>query len=461
MHLLVMAFAGTILLGTVLLRLPPATRGQPLTWLDALFTATSAVCVTGLVVVDTGTRFSPFGQGVILVLIQAGGLGIMTMSTFVLFLLGRRTTLGESEVISDTFGSIRRVSAGRMVALVVTLTFVAEGIGAVSLYHSFSSRYETGRAVWYSIFHSVSAFCNAGFSLFPDYASLTGYAGDVPINMTVMLLIVTGGLGAPVVYGMARYVRVRLSRRVTHLDLHAKLVLGSTALLIVGGALVFWLLEHDGTAMQARPTGTRVLDSFFQSVTARTAGFNTVDFAALSETSLLVVMALMFIGGSPGSTAGGIKTTTAAVAVMALVSRLRGKPRVGGFGRTIPEQALSRVFALMVICTLLIGVGTLVLEEAESVQLARQMNGAWTTVPPGDAGQARVPVTWIAFEVVSAFGTVGLSTGITPYLSWVGKSVLIVLMFAGRLGPLTFVRILSERARVLNFSYPEEDVYIG
>jgi trk system potassium uptake protein TrkH len=431
--------------GTLLLSLPLAQAGEPLSLLDALFTATSAVCVTGLTVADTGTRFSPFGQAVILALVQVGGLGIMTFAVFVGVVLGRKVAFTDRMVIQDSMHHTPKAGVRRLVRYVLTFTLAVEGAGTLLLWLHFRSGHPAGEAVWQSVFHSVSAFCNAGFGLFAD--SLVRYRGDPLVNLVITALVVVGGLGFLVNMELWDGVRARLrGGRAPLLTLHTRLVLVVTAALLAIGTIAFLLLEWDN-ALRGMPPGERLLAAWFQSVTPRTAGFNTVDYGRLSSDTLLFTIFLMFVGASPGSTGGGIKTTTLGLLFALVVARWRGRGRAAVFHRTIPHAVMDRALLITLLAGALVflAIGLLVATETHGTPFA--------------AADHRFLA--LMFEAVSAFGTVGLSTGITASLSPTGKLVLVALMFAGRVGPLTLVLAVGPRQERGRFRYAEENVMVG
>ncbi len=428
------SFAALIVCGTLLLKLPAATpHDAPLGWIDALFTSTSASCVTGLAVRDTGTGFSGFGQGVILLLIQIGGLGVMTFALFFV-VLGGRFSLDQRQLVEQTLAGERSLAPRALVRMVLIFTLSCEALGTLWLWLAF--RGELERPLWQAAFHAIAAFTNAGFSLLPD--NLLRFRGNLAVNAGVMLLIVLGGIGFLTVHDLA-HCRLRWRR----VSLHTRLVLLVSALLVGAGALGFWLVERRG-ALTGLPAGEQLLASLFQSVTARTAGFNTVDFAALAPATLLGLIVLMFIGGSPGSCAGGVKTTSAAILVLALRAELAGRRHVNAFGRTISRRAVALAVAATTAALTAANAGLFALLLIESPS-------------------ARGPGTGFAeyaFETMSALGTVGLSTGITPTLAPASKLVLVILMFLGRVGPLTLAAIVSGR-RVDDWQHPSEAVMIG
>jgi trk system potassium uptake protein TrkH len=443
-QLFVLSFLGMIAIGTAgLLWLPGLYAGPGLGFVDALFTATSAVCVTGLIVVDTATYFTPAGQAWILMLLQAGGLGILTFGTFILALLGGRH-LEMEEAAGGHAAFLRYVSLRGLLRTVMALTFTVEAIGAVALWIGWRGRFGPGEALWHAVFHSVSAFCNAGFSTFSD--SLVGVRTSPLTVGTVSALVVLGGLGFIVVEDLrARW----LGRTARRLSVHARLVLTSTGILLGVGLLLFLLLEsRTGGVLIGLPWPHRLLNAFFMAVTPRTAGFNTVDYDALTNPGLMLTVVLMGIGGSPGSTAGGMKTVSVSLLVLLLWSRLRGRRHVAAFDRTIPWETIHRAIGLVIGGGAVLVVGTFLLMTTESLT-----HGAGER-----AGLAR-----LLFESTSAFSTVGLSMGSTPRLSVPGRLVVAVLMFVGRVGPAAVLAAMftARRAKRSEVRFAHEDVILG
>ncbi|WP_456151690.1 TrkH family potassium uptake protein [Desulfofundulus luciae] len=431
-QVLVLGFAGVILAGTLLLMLPVSSRSGTYTdFLTALFTATSAVCVTGLVVVDTGTYWSTFGQAVILALIQIGGLGFMSMATLFFILMGRRIGLKERLIIQESLNQLRVAGVVRLVRAVLLFTVFTEGFFAVVLSLRFYFDYGFPRCLWLGIFHAVSAFNNAGFDLLGDFRSLTGYVSDPVVTLSVTTLIILGGLGFSTVMELYNYPRTR------RLSVHTKLVLRVTGWLIFCGALLFGLLEW-GHILRDLPLSGKILASYFQAVTPRTAGFNTVDIGHLNPATQFLIIILMFIGASPGSTGGGIKTTTFALLGITLWSLSKGKEDVEVFRRRIPPWQVYKALSVTLWAILLVSTVTLLLSVTEG----------------GDFLAA-------LFETVSAFGTVGLSMGLTPHLTPLGRVAIILTMFAGRLGPLTLAYAFAQRRRKTAVRYPEEKIMVG
>jgi trk system potassium uptake protein TrkH len=442
--LLAGSFLALILVGAGLLTRPASHAGPAVSPLDALFTATSAVCVTGLTVVDTGTRFSTSGQFVLLVLVQVGGLGLMTYAVFVGVVLGRRLAFTDRMLIQDSLHHSPAAGVRRLVRHILAFTLFFEGAGTLLLYLRFRSEFSPAEAVWQAVFHAVSAFCNAGFSLRPD--NLVRYRGDFLVNLAITGLIVVGGLGFLVMTEIEDAARARRRGRRARLSLHARLVLVVTLGLLAGGMAAFMALEWSNL-LAGVPLGEKLLAAWFQAATPRTAGFNTVDYAQATTATLFLTIFLMFVGASPGSTGGGIKTTTLGLLVALLVARWRGHGRARLFHRTIPHAVMDRALALTMMAWALTTVAIFALALAES-------HGV-----PFDAARPRFVA--LMFEAVSAFGTVGLSTGITASLGPAAKVILIVLMFVGRVGPLTLVMAVGARKESGRFRYAEENVMVG
>lgn len=436
---LVVSFAGLILLGTIFLMLPQASTGPALSLIDALFMSTSATCVTGLVVVDIGTRYTLFGQLVTLALIQLGGLGIMTFSTLFAYLIAGRLSLGSRDLIQETFSQEPMQHLKSLLKTVFVATMMIEGIGAVLLTARFAWSMPIIEAAYFGIFHAVSAFCNAGFALYPD--SFISYQGDWLVNVVIMALITLGGLGFIVIFEIQH----RRFRNFGSLSLHSRLVLVTSALLVLGGALIIFLLEF-GNTLHPLPWHTRILSSLFQSVTTRTAGFNTLDLGSLSNATLFVMIVLMIIGASPGSCGGGIKTSTFAVIVAMITARFRDRESVNIHFRRIPYSTVSKAISITIFSFSLITIFTMLLLITELAEISHQAS--------------RGQFLELLFEVSSAFGTVGLSMGKTPFLSSAGRVLIVLLMFIGRLGPVTVALAVGTKEKSY-FKQAEENVLVG
>jgi trk system potassium uptake protein TrkH len=452
-QLFVGSFLLLVVFGTLGLRwLPGLYTGERLGWLDAVFTATSAVCVTGLIVVDTATHFTWAGQAFLLLLIQLGGLGIVTFTTVIILLIGGRISLRQESVSGNVAEVAPHVDFHHLTRDIFIFTLIIEAAGAVLLYTAWVPSMGLVGAVWPAIFHAVSAFCNAGFSTFSD--SLMGMARQPFTLGIIMMLIVVGGIGFLTMeeLWLRRAQRRRRLRRQTddlvpRLSLHSRLVLLTTAALLLTGWIFFTAYEWN-LSFASLPAPARVLNGLFMSVTARTAGFNSIDYGQASDGSNFLTILLMFIGGSPGSTAGGVKTTTIALIGLLAWSRYRGRTSAGIMGRSIPEETIQRAVGLFVMAFGIVTLAIFVLTTTEIGTVSHDM-----------AEQAFLSYM---FEAVSAFNTVGLSMGVTPDLSTAGRVVTIILMFLGRVGILTFAAAIAIRARRTGqIRYAYEDVVIG
>jgi len=430
---LISSFAAAIFLGTLLLMLPIASvPGQSTSFLTALFTSTSATCVTGLIVVDTGTHFSRFGQVIIVILIQAGGLGIMTFTALFAWLSRRKVSVQHQSTLRDTFLARTEVfSLRRMLVFILSTTAMIEAAGAAILYFSMTDPAPGGR-LFNAVFHSISAFCNAGFSLNAD--SVIQFHTSIPVMGTIMLLIIAGGIGYPVMLEIRSHLKA--PGQAGHWSLHTKTVVLTTVALILGG--MFFIRLGD--------TSLSLLDALFQSVTSRTAGFNSVQFGALPHSIMMVMILLMFIGGSPASCAGGVKTTTFSGVIVVWKDWLFGSSRKRFFKRKISADTIRKIKAVIGLATIWILLSFAVLLYTESLIFA---------IDPAAFQD-------LLFEVVSAMGTVGLSAGVTPHLSFIGRIVIILDMFIGRVGPLAVVTALlyAGSAKAI-IGYPEERIMIG
>jgi len=439
-RIFVLSFAAVILTGGILLWFPfSATKGH-LRFVDALFTSTSAVCVTGLVVIDVGKDLTTLGQVITIFLFQIGGLGIITFSTVFFVLMGRGISFKGREIVQSTFLHTPTRNFIVILKSVLWFTFVTEAIGTLFLFIRFSRDFSPGTALYHALYNAISAFNNCGYSLFSD--SLMGYQGDLIVNLTIMGLIVHGGIGFVVQYEIL----ARLKGVQKKFSVHTKIVIISTAVLIVSGALLFYLFERNHIIRDV-PIGTKILASLFQSITPRTCGFNTVDIGLLTNATLLLLIVLMFIGASPGSTGGGVKTTSVALLLMMIWNRLKGNEGVNLFNRTVPKEIISRTLSIIFASAFSIAIITSVLLIT---------------------GGGNLPITEsrhffveYLFDTVSAFGTVGLSMGITPKLNDIQKYALIIMMFAGRVGPLTLAFSLSRGTAKRGMTYAEEGVMVG
>lgn len=439
-QLLVMSFAALITLGWIgFLALPGLYTGAPMDWVDALFIATSAVCVTGLASIDVPNVLTFWGELWLLILIQAGALGILTFAASIVVAVGRRAGLGVEEASGSFMAILPSGTPRQMLQTILGVTLVCEAAGALALLVCWFGDYGFFEALWLAVFHSVSAFCNAGFSLFSD--SLIGQRENASVLLVLAVLIVLGGIGFPVLHDLRA--RLRGKRRLTT---HARVVLGASAVLLVAGSLAFLLFEWD-RVLAPLSLIDRVVNAFFMSVTPRTAGFNSVDYAAVSNDSLLATIALMWIGGGPASVAGGAKVTTVALLAFLMWTRLRGDRHVSIGGRTVPEETVHRATGLAVGMVLILIVFTMGLLEFEG--------------QVGSGLDERDHLVRVVFEVQSALSTVGLSMNLTTTLGDGSKLVLVVVMLLGRLGPLAVLGAMARRMHHVHLRHPHEDVLIG
>lgn len=439
-QIIALSFAGLVLLGSLLLSLPVAiSPGHSISYLDALFTATSAICVTGLIVVDTPVVFSVFGQAIILLLIQAGGLGYMTISTLLAAAIGRHVSLHERLALQEALNAQNLGGVVRFTLTVLKLTLALELTGAVILAIRWWPEFGPG-AIWHGVFHAVSAFNNAGFALWSD--SMMRWRSDLTVNLVVTGLVTAGGLGFLVLVEL-----LGLRRRRLRLSLHTRLVLTASTVLTLGGTAAFLMLEsHNPHTLGSLPAAERVLAAWFQSVTSRTAGFNTIDVGQMTQAGLFITMALMFIGASPGGTGGGVKTSTFSLTVAALWSTVRGDHEPHLFKRRITTETVGKAFFVCLISFLGLNLvaGVVLISEGR-------------------------PLMATLFETTSAFGTVGLSMGeggrpvsLVGHFTPIGKMLTMLTMFAGRMGPLTLALALAHRAAITpKIRYPEGKVLIG
>ena len=434
-RMIAFGFLAVILMGTLLLSLPIAARsGVRTPLIDCFFTATSATCVTGLTVLDTYMHWSSFGHVIILGLIQIGGLGFMTIITMFSIFTRKHISLYERRLLMQSAGTIRLSGIITMIKRVVIGTFCVEGMGAVFLSLRFCPKLGFAKGLWYAVFHSVSAFCNAGFDLMGRFneVSLTGYYNDPLVCITLMVLIVIGGLGFLV---WSDVIKCRFVFK--KMELHSKLVLTVTAILVFGGAAVLFMTEKNG-AFKGMTTGEQVLSAFFQSITLRTAGFFTFDQSKLSNSGYILSTLLMFIGGSPGSTAGGVKTTTMAVAFLNLISVARNNDDVVIFKRKINNKVVIQSVAIIGIHILMASIAIFIICYLEPIGLREVM-----------------------YESVSAISTAGISMGITSDFNVASKLFIAGLMYSGRIGGMTIVLAIAENSHKVKLERPEEKILIG
>ena len=433
-----MGFAGVILLGSLLLCLPISTSsGEWASYLDALFTATTSVCVTGLVTQDTGTYWSLFGQIIILILIQIGGMGVMTVAIMLgLMARRRRFSLMQRSTLQEAIGGPSLGSIIKLTKFIITVTAATEIAGAVCMFPVFNREFGVLKSIWYSVFHSVSAFCNAGIDLMgskEQFSSLTSYNDNPVINLVICFLIFFGGIGFMTWDDMHRNgIRFKKYR------LQSKIALVTTAFLVIVPAVYFYIFEFSRAPWDGFTAGEKVLASIFQSVTPRTAGFNTVDLNAMTQVSQLVMVILMLIGGSPGSTAGGMKTTTAAIVISSMLSVFKRKGDAEAFRRRVSQDSVRNASAVMAMYLVLFLLGSMFISQIEDL-----------------------PILTCFYETASAIGTVGLSLGITPYLTAVSKIILILLMYFGRVGGLTLIFAAVNNNSKKYVKFPQENVNVG
>lgn len=431
---LILGFMGAILIGTFLLMMPFSSSGEEnISFLTALFTITSAVCVTGLSVIDVGKELSTAGQIILLIFIQLGGLGIMTFSSFILLLIGKKITYEERELLKEERNLENNGGILWFLKKIILTVVIIEGIGALFLALRFAQDMEIKKAVYYGIFHSVSAFCNAGFSLFST--NLEKYAGSFVVTMTTVYLIIIGGIGFTVIDSILFATRKKVKR----FDLTSKVAILVSMILAILGTVLFLILEYNNIGTIGEMSFLKkILVSFFQSVTTRTAGFNSVPFGNLTEGSVFLFCILMFIGASPGSTGGGIKTTTFGVIIFYVISVVKKRESVVIFNRRIGWEVLNRAIVVLVLSLLYVGIITLVIVSIEDVTLEQTI-----------------------FEVISAFATTGLSLGITADLGTISRILIICTMFLGRLGPMTFALALGGSNKVEKIQFPKENILVG
>lgn len=436
-RILAIGFALVILTGGILLSLPISSKSGEFTpFIDSLFTATTSVCVTGLVTVDTGTHWNYFGTTVILILIQIGGLGFMSFATLTAVFLGKKLGLKDRLVMQEAYNAFNLQGIIKMVKYVVFFTFGVEMIGALLLMTQFIPIYGIGKGIYFGIFHSISAFCNAGIDLIGGFRSVTIYNDNKIILITIMSLIAIGGLGFSV------WMEIWYFNKRKHLSFHANLVIRTTLILIFGGALLMFLFEFNNPeTMKNMGLVDKIVNSVFTSITPRTAGFNSISTSGMTMGGRILTMILMFIGGSPGSTAGGIKTTALGILVLTIICVLKGTEDPEAFNRRIAKDTVYKAFAVFTIGLVIVFTVSFIMSF-------------------GEAG-TNVTFENIIYEAISAFATVGLTEGITPNLHFISKAALIGGMYLGRVGPLTVMLALSRQKNPAKITYPEGKILIG
>ena len=434
-QILALGFLLVILVGALILTLPiSTTSGESTNFLDALFTATSAVCVTGLIVVDTGTYWNAFGQTAIMILIEIGGLGFMSFTTLIAIILGKKITLRERLILQDAMNTFNIQGLVKMVRYVLVFTVSVQFFGALLFSTQFVPEYGLGRGIFYSIFHSISAFCNAGFDIFGNFSSLTSYNSNVVVIMVASVLIIIGGLGFTV------WSELYSSKSLKKVSLHSKMVILMTVVLVLGGTFLMFLFENNNVNTIGNMSFIdKVMNSFFASVTPRTAGFNSIPTDGMTTAGQFLTIILMFIGGSPGSTAGGIKTTTIGILIVTIVCVIQGREDAEVFKRRFSKDLVYKAFTLIFIGLSLVIVVTMLLSYTEK-------------------GASFIS---LFYETVSAFGTAGLTLGLTSELSNIGKVLIIFMMYLGRVGPLTVVLSITKKRKNSGIKYPEGKILIG
>ncbi|WP_125152746.1 TrkH family potassium uptake protein [Clostridium rectalis] len=434
-QILAIGFFIVILTGSILLNLPMATQsGERTPFVDCFFVATSATCVTGLITVDTGTHWNYFGKTVIMFLIEIGGLGFMSFATLIALLLGKRITLKERLVMQEALNSFALQGLVKLAKYVLLFTVSIQAAGAVLLSTQFIPQFGLAKGIYYSIFHSISAFCNAGFDLMGNFQSVTQYADNSVIILTISALIIIGGLGFYV------WQEVYNFKGIKKLSLHSKLVLSVTAFLIIGGSILMFIFEYNNVAtIKNMSFKGKVLSSVFASVSPRTAGFNSISTSDMTTAGRFLTTILMFIGGSPGSTAGGIKTTTIGLLFMTILSIIRGREDTEIYKRRICKDTIYKSLAITIIGLGLVVIVTMILSITE----------------------VGASLEYLLYEATSAFATVGLTLGLTTKLTTIGKIIIAFTMYAGRVGPLTLALALSRKKTSNTIKYPEDKVLVG
>ena len=434
-QILALGFAIVILVGAIILTLPISSKsGNATNFLDSLFTATSAVCVTGLVTLDTGTYWNEFGQIVIMLLIEVGGLGFMAFTTLLAILLKRRITLRDRLIMQEAMNTFSIQGLVKMVERIVLFTILVQIIGGLLLATQFIKDYGPLKGLYFGIFHSVSAFCNAGFDLFGGYSSVTSYSSNAIVLLTLSIIIIVSGLGFTVIIELLKYKKDR------RLSTHTKLVLLMTSILLFGGILFMFALEYNNPeTLGPMSIKNKILNAIFAGVSPRTAGFNSISLDGMTSGGKFLTIILMYIGGSPGSTAGGLKTATFGIIVLTVVSVIKGREDTELFGRRLSKELVYRAFAILIISFSLVVVVTMLLCIT----------------------QPKEQFIDLLYEATSAFATVGLTTGVTQRLNFIGKIIIMITMYFGRVGPLTVALGLKKKRKNKGYRYPETKILIG
>lgn len=434
-QILALGFAIVILIGAIILTLPISSKsGNATNFLDSLFTATSAVCVTGLVTLDTGTYWNEFGQIVIMLLIEVGGLGFMAFTTLLAILLKRRITLRDRLIMQEAMNTFSIQGLVKMVERIVLFTVLVQIIGGLLLATQFIKDYGPLKGLYFGIFHSVSAFCNAGFDLFGGYSSVTSYSSNAIVLLTLSIIIIVSGLGFTVIIELLKYKKDR------RLSTHTKLVLLMTSILLFGGILFMFALEYNNPeTLGPMSIKNKILNAIFAGVSPRTAGFNSISLDGMTSGGKFLTIILMYIGGSPGSTAGGLKTATFGIIVLTVVSVIKGREDTELFGRRLSKELVYRAFSILIISFCLVIVVTMLLCIT----------------------QPKEQFIDLLYEATSAFATVGLTTGVTQRLNFIGKIIIMITMYFGRVGPLTVALALTNKRKNKGYRYPETKILIG
>lgn len=434
-QILALGFITLISVGGLLLSLPiSSVNGEYTSLIDSLFTATSAVCVTGLITIDTGTHWNTFGQIIIITLIEIGGLGFMSFTTFIASVLGRKITLRDRLIMQEAMNTYGIQGMVKMVRYVMAFTFTIQGIGAVLLSPYFIPRYGVIKGIYYSIFHSISAFCNAGFDLIGNFDSLTSFNESPIFLFIIAALLIGGGLGFTVWLEL-------YNRKVTRkISVHTKIVLSTTVILLIGGTILIFLLEYNnGKTIGDMSLTNKISNSFFTSASPRTAGFNSISIGDMTDSSKFTTVVLMFIGGSPGSTAGGLKTTTFGLILLSVISILKGREETEAFGKRFSKELVYKAFTLLFLAICLVSFVTMALSILEPKESFIDL----------------------LYEAASAFGTAGLTTGVTQRIGSISKIILMATMYLGRVGPLTIALALMRKKKKSLYRYPEGKILIG
>lgn len=434
-QIIILGIIAINIIGAIILTLPVSSKsGEGTNFLDALFTSASAVCVNGLVINDTGTYWSTFGQIVLIILSEVGGLGIMSFTIFIAILLGKKITLKDRLTLQSSMNTFSIQGLVKMIKYIMYVAFSVQFFGILLLSTQFVPEFGIKKGMFYSLFHSVSAFCNVGMDLFGDFKSLTEYYSNPVIIITISILVIIGGLGFTVLIELYNY------KEIKNISVHTKMVLFISTLLIILGALLIFILEYNNPkTLGDMGIFDKILNSIFASITPRTAGFNTISTEGMTKAGKIVTIMLMFIGGSPGSTAGGLKTSTFGIIIFTIISVIRGRDDTEAFGRRFSKEVVYKSFSLLIIGIMLVIAATMLLSITEYDE---------TFIS-------------ILYEATSAIGTAGLSTGVTQRLSGIGKVVIIIMMYIGRIGPFTLAFALTNNKKKTGIRYPEGRILIG